>query len=258
MSHPEPPEVAGIDVSNIDPTLRNAPLPVKKAGAWLEQQKPFRVQRAAMASGLVGLLVFSPAIGGLVATLAGNEPVGVLAMVASFAVAGVGTYAMHRAWGRTQAWATNLVTRWHQLEEMGIPADLVPEGEKTTSALDRMVARIDALAGDREPVREAARKAVERARRLEAELEHLKAISTGNPEADAALDVARERIATELARTRARVAEVYAGLVELETAKGGQDDLEQALTRVASELEVEDRNDAARRAKQAARAGVVR
>lgn len=237
-----PDDLHDVDPSRADASLRGAPLTVRKAGAWLEAQKPHLRRRALAGYGALGLFFAAFPMAGIVATMTGSEPIGLAAMglmIAGSTALGVANW---RRWGRSTAWANAIVQRWKEIEELGLPADIAPDGEPTTTALDRMLARIETLAGPgREPVRDAAARAVERARRLEAELAHLDQVATGQPDADAAIDAAQERIRTELARTRARVAEVYAGLVDLEAGRDGDatEALEQALARVAAELEVQ-------------------
>jgi hypothetical protein len=68
-----------------------------------------------------------------------------------------GVYAYRRLHPTT--YANSLVQRYRQLQELGPPADLLPD-PKTTTPIDRMVARIESLAGDdRAAARLAARRA---------------------------------------------------------------------------------------------------
>src|SRR5688572_11158946 len=165
----QPPEIATADPALADGDLRRAPLTVRKAGAWLEQQKPHEFRRKLVTWGSIGLLFGAFPVAGIVATLAHSENIGAAAMVACFGVAFVSMYTSWRSWGRTAGWANDIVHRWKKLQEIGGDADLAPDGEPATTALQRMLARIEALAGPgRELIRDAAVRAVERAHRLEA------------------------------------------------------------------------------------------
>ena len=246
-----PPEVSAADPAGADASLRTAPLPVRKASAWLAQHQDEIRRRRWLAIANLGLLFGSFPLAVAVATLVGSEPAGAAAMLACWGVMGIGTWRLVAA-SQSIAVAENLVNRWKQLQELGIDADLTVSAEQVSGGLEPMVRRIEALAGPG-PIQEAAVHALERARRLETERAHLSSIATGEPSADAALDAARERIETELSRIRARVAEAYARLVEKET--GAADDgLDDALSRLAAELEVD--RDAERRTR-AARAAKV-
>ena len=49
-----PADLVDVDPSGADPSLRGAPLTVRKAGAWLEAQKPFARRRAIAEWGALG------------------------------------------------------------------------------------------------------------------------------------------------------------------------------------------------------------
>lgn len=247
--NPVPTELVDVDPAGADPELAHAPVAVRKASAWLAAQRPRRTLRMAASLAVLALPLVGLVGGALVASATGSEPLGVLPVVTGFMGLGVGGWAINRAWGRTTGYARNLVQRWHALQELGVPAHEPPLGAaQELTALDRMAERVAALAADRADVRDAVSHAAQRARRLEAELGHLTRTQTGQPDVDAALDAARERLVAELARTRAQVAEVYAALLEIQA---GDDAvgiaLESTVGRLTAELEVDGRADAARR-----------
>jgi hypothetical protein len=238
--------------------LARAPTNVRKAADWLAANEALVTSHRWGSRVMLGLLYAGFPLAGIVATAANSEPIGAAVLFGTWAAAaGVAAWNW-RSWQRLGA-ANDLIQRWKRIEELGLPPDLAPpEPDPATDALQRMVSRIEALAGpDREPLRQAAASALERARRIRTELHHLGSIATGQPDADAALDAARERLEAELATTRARVAELYASLVELETAPAS-DELQQALKRVSAELEVDQQADAARRARAAASRSATR
>lgn len=247
-----PPEISEIDPAGADPSFRAAPLPVRKASAWLTLHADEIRRRRWFALGNLGVFLAAFPLAVVVAAVSGSEPIGAAAMLVAFGVFGAGTWWTVKANAATAA-AENLVTRWKTLQDLGVAADLTVDTETAVGGLDRMVGRIEALAGPG-PIRDAAVHALERARRLETERTHLAEIETGQPVADAALHAARERIETELSRIRARVAEAYACLVEKE-AGAADDDLDDALVRLSAELEVD--RDAKQRARAARAAKVV-
>lgn len=255
----EPADIAAVDPSGSDPSLSGAPLVVRKADAWLAVHNQIWQRKAAAYS--IAMLPFAGMLGGAaLATMTGSEPTGAALMLGTWAIAGVAVVGITRAWGATAGWANNVVQRYRQLQEMGVTADFGEEDAPEMSAIDRMVARIQALAPpDHMRAAEAAVQARDRARRLEKELGHIDEVASGDPNADVALDAARDRVVSELALTRARIAEVYATLLELEA--GSQqvtDDLEGTLDRLSASLEVEGTGKAERRRLQRAAAAKQR
>lgn len=240
MTEPDP--LASVDPVPVDPDLADAPLAVKRAGAWLESTR--RVRTVASAVGLVGLMM-PMVVAALMHDVGGaSEGMSALAMFGGLGLWGAYVVWVARRWGMTTTHASRMVTRYKELRELGATA---PESTPIANPVDRMVARIHALAGDRASVRAAATRAADRVHRIEAELAHLKTAATGNPSADAALDAARDRLGAELERTRATVAETYAALAELGAGSDHAAELEDTVTRLAAEVEV-DRATAARRA----------
>ncbi len=242
MSQPE--EIAKADPLDADPSLAGAPLNVRKASAWLAKNASRKLRNFALAplatflSGLAGASVAHDVLG-----LTNGTPE-VIFFVMGLATVGMifgGAY-----YTRPYGYAVTLVERYRQLQAAR-PADEVG-AEPAATPLDRMVARIESLAGTERPeVAAAARKAAEHARRLQAELAHIARMATGQPEADAALDGARSSLEADLARTQARVAELYASLVDLQ-AGGPVDELRLATERISAELEVDAKLASARRA----------
>lgn len=246
----EPEIIEKLDPSQASEDLDGAPDMVRRADVWLQDHSK-RAGRTATAV-FVGLSPFIGLILGAlpVASLTGSEPLGLATAAAIWAVgAGVGVWSW-RSWGKTHQWANATVGRYRQLQsDIGLLGHRSPIHGESSGSVDRMVDRILELAGpDRTEVSEAARGAREHIRQLEQELEHLKAAATGNPEADAVLDSARERITTTIAQTQARVAEVYAGLVEEQASQG--DDatgrVQDSLSRLQADLEVEQKLKLAR------------
>jgi len=237
----EPADIANVDPTGADPSLRGAPLVVRKADAWLVEHRKHWHRRVAGIT--LGVLPFAGMLGGgVLATMTSSEPTGAALMLGTWAVAGVGLFAFSRAWGSTAAWANSVVNRYKELQDMGVTADFGQEDAPEMSAIDRMVARIQALAPpDHTRAADAAVQARDRAQRLEQELIHIDEVATGDPGTDVALSAARDRVVSELALTRARIAEVYATLLELEA--GAQrdvtDELENTLDKLSASLEVE-------------------
>ncbi len=238
----EPADISAVDPSAADPSLSGAPVLVRKADAWLAEHNKRTGRRWALMG--VTFLPLAGMLGGAgLATMTGSEPTGAVLMLGSWAIAAGALYAIHKAWGATQGWATNVVTRYKQLQEMGVTAEFGLEDAPEMSAIDRMVDRIRALAPpDHTRAAEAAVQARDRARRLEKELVHIDEVATGDPDTDVALDAAKDRIVSELALTRARIAEVYATLLELEAGaqRDATTDLESTLDKLSASLEVED------------------
>lgn len=245
MSAPE--EITKADPLDADPSLAGAPLNVRKASAWLEAQAKLPGAWQLKVLGLVPItLLFTGFFaGGITADVFHSPPAAGAFVIGGMVAATVsGVYAFRKL--KPTAYANALVQRYRQLQELGPPVE--KPDLQSSSPIDRMVARIEALAGDeRAAARDAARNAAVHARRLQSELDHLSKISTGQPEADAALDAARDKIEADLARTQARVAELYASLVDLQTG-GPTEDLTRATAQIAADLEVDARLAAARRA----------
>lgn len=217
---------------------------VRRADVWLQDHATRKGRTAA--SVFVGLSPFIGMILGAlpVAAMTGSEPLGAAVMVGIWAIGGAVGVANWRSWGRTHLWAKSTTERYRQLQsDMGLLGHAPAEAQRSAS-VDRMVDRIVELAGaDRPQLRDAARGAREHIDRLERELEHLSAAATGNPQADAVLDSARERIHATIAQTQARVAEVYAGLVEEQAAQGDDatDRVRDSLARLQADLEVDQK-----------------
>lgn len=245
MSQPE--EIAKADPLDADPSLVGAPLNVRKASAWLAAQAKSPDAWKLKVLGVTPIVtLFTGFLGAAIAGDVFHSQAGAGAFFIGGWVGAIvsGVYAWRRH--KPMEYANLLVLHYRQLQALGPPADLDVDPAAATP-LDQMVARIESLAGDdRAPVRDAARKAATHARRLQSELAHLAKMATGQPDADAALDGARERLQTELARTQARVAELYASLVDLQSG-GPVDELRLATERIAAELEVDAKLASARR-----------
>ena len=235
-----PEEIAKLDPDKASEDLAGAPEMVRRADVWMQDHLSRRGRTATQV--FIGLSPFIGMFSALpVVAMTGSEGIGAAAMVGVWAL-GVGTFiASRRAWGRTAEWAGATVARYRKLQDdMGFLGHRAPEPSDTAS-VDRMVGRIAELAGDRDALTAAAQQARTHISELERELEHLAAAHTGNPEADAVLDAASERIHRTIAQTQARVAEVYAGLIEERASEG--DDVTvrvgDSLARLQADLEVE-------------------
>lgn len=241
-------EPTDVDLGLADPSLAGAPLAVRKADAWLKATAKSRALTMVVGTVLPIVVVGGPAILHDVAGL--PDPAMVAMMLGGVAGWGALVGWASWKWGRTAAWAATVMKSYRELKVLGPDAPEV-SGE---GPIDRMAARIGALAGDRPGVAEAAAAAAARARRIEAELAHLARSATGDPRADSALDAARQALQGELDHLKASVAETYAALAELDARSGPPTlDLEDAVGRLAAELEV-DRGALARRARAAAAA----
>lgn len=239
------PELPDVDPAAADPAYRNAPLTVRRASAWIETHGKAATPGQRLAPFVpVGGLFASFALAAALASTFG-EPAGIAAVLGGFAFLGGGAWWLLRSpWHQTNTWAQTTLAKWSELDRLGLSADLTPAVDSPTD-LRHLVDRIGALAGDG-PLRDAAVQALGRAQRLNDERSHLERMATGQPDADAALDAARERIETEIARIRARLAEAYARLVERETA--AETGLDDALDRLVAELEVDRAVDRRRQA----------
>jgi len=229
---------------------------VRKADAWLKEHEKNRgrVWQARASGFLLGLGFFAA---GAIATVVGSQVIGGAFLISCIAGSVANAYHIQKSWGRTADWANNVVRRYKELVQLGMTEDLHEGKKKGVSDFSRLTSRIVELAGEERPtLRDSSVQALKRAERLLKEQEHLAELLAEDPDADAALDAAGERIDTELALIRARLAEVYAALLELNAGASEEEveNLEVGLSLLSAELEVKKVSPSRRKAKLKMRA----
>jgi hypothetical protein len=227
--------------------LRDAPEPVQQAARWIAQNRR-RGQQVAFGALTV---LFATLVGTSVAhdVFAWSELQSLAIFVPGMLfVASTAAYAMMGSL-RHMPRHTAAVERFRELKRLGLLSPPVPA--QATAGVDKLVERIVALGISTPGLVQAATQARDRARSLTAELAHLEQTMQADPDLRFRLSGVQERIQGEIAEIRARLAETYATLVELDAAEQERAALPEALERLRAELEVsspEGLRSAARRA----------
>jgi hypothetical protein len=230
--------------------LRDAPAEVQKSARWLEKNK--RRGR------LFSFSLLALALATLIGTSVGHDVLGwsELQSLAAFGsgllpLIGVAVYGLTSSLRHGPLHAS-AVARFRELQRLGLLPS--PVAAPTGTGVDRLVERIVALGLSTPGLVQAATQARDRASSLTAELAHLEQTMQADPDLRFRLSGVQERIQGEIAELRARLAETYATLVELDAADQDRAALPDAIERLRAELEVsspEGRLAAAARRSQA-------
>ncbi|MEZ4318741.1 MAG: hypothetical protein R3F61_14605 [Myxococcota bacterium] len=215
--------------------LENAPPAVREAAAHVERER----RRSMWAQlGIAGLLFTSALATSLLHDVGGVSELMSAIPLGLGLVSTIGSVAWLTRRPRTElAASTRTVERYRQLDALGLTWVDGPEGE-APSGLDRVAARIRALATDRPDVQEAARAAQERFAGLQSEIVHLDAAIAADPALRDVLSGVRDRLDSECTRIRADLAELWAGLLELSSEQAGEGGLDEAMARLRADAEV--------------------
>ncbi|MFT5679614.1 MAG: hypothetical protein ACI8RZ_000518 [Myxococcota bacterium] len=216
--------------------LEDAPPPVQEAARFVAQHGGgmrwlSAAGLASVLSGMVGTSYLHDVAGW--GELASGAPL----LVALVVVLGIVALGMRGPRRHLPAHRATL-QRYRTLKGLGLTA--TPDPAEATTAVDRLCDRITALAGDRIAARDAALVARQRVASLQAERAHLAAMMAEDPALTETLAGVAERVASEVSRIRAHLAETYAALIEADTRGGvAEEALAETVARLVADGEVD-------------------
>jgi hypothetical protein len=199
-----------------DATLASAPLEVRRESDWIARNNT-AVKLSQLAIGAAFFAGFP--LAGAVATLAGSEGVGALAMLGLWAsLAAAMPFVLRSPRQQRYQQAVQRIEAWRRLSRHQADAaafGLAPPSPEPglAQSFEQLVARIEALS-EAAPVRDGARRGLDRARALAASRAQVASTAAQSPEAEARLKQATERIDDELARIEVALTELWTRLLE--------------------------------------------